>query len=139
MKILLERIKSHPEEFGTKGFGRWRELTQNVCTRSQHPQVVPLPLGFLSDAEIAALYEALYPVLAQEFTEMVMMNLLDDRKISNQQGLFSSGDFHSRGGPKGGPISYGNGSGSSAGVASMPLHISDDIGKVWITGKTKKS
>ena len=83
VQILLERIKSNPEEFHTRSLtvlpepkGRWSDITQDIYTRILSPNRRPIPLPFLTDEEINALHVDLQPILAQQFTEQVMKELL---------------------------------------------------------------
>jgi len=89
VQILLERIKSNPEEFTPDIAGRypdkWRVVLQEVQARVRgEPQF----LDFLSDAEIAELWRAMQDVRSDQFTKKVMHTLLRDGELSSfSQGL----------------------------------------------------
>jgi hypothetical protein len=79
VQILLERIKSNPEEFAPDITGRhpekWRNILQQVQARANgEPQF----LDFLSDAEIQELWRAMQSVRGDQFTKQVMNTLLRD-------------------------------------------------------------
>jgi hypothetical protein len=80
VQILLERVKSNPEEFMPDITGRypdkWRNLLQQVEARANGE--VPNYLDFLSDAEIQAVWQALVQVRRDQFTKQVMNTLLRD-------------------------------------------------------------
>jgi hypothetical protein len=80
VQILLERIKSNPEEFTPDIAGRypekWRNVLQQVEARANGE--VPKYLDFLSDAEIAELWRAMQDVRGDQFTKQVMNTLLRD-------------------------------------------------------------
>lgn len=95
VQILLERIKSNPEEFTnlnalspSKSPSRWGFIIRGVCTRIHYPASKEIELPYLSDEEVAAMYEALKPLLAQQFTESIMEELLRDDS-SPQKDMFS--------------------------------------------------
>jgi len=85
VKILLERMDTHPEEFTPEDLSdipntRWGQVINNINHRSREAQhsgdrkSVYLP--FLSDAEVGAL-NAKYTLLRRKaFDEYVMQNLL---------------------------------------------------------------
>lgn len=80
VQILLERIKSNPEEFTPDIAGRypdkWRVILQQVEARVTGE--VPRYLDFLPDAEIAELWRAMQGVRGDQFTKQVMNTLLRD-------------------------------------------------------------
>ena len=83
VQILLERIKSNPEEFTPDIAGRypdkWRVVLQEVQARVRgEPQF----LDFLSEAEIAELWRAMQGVRSDQFTKKVMNTLLHDGELS---------------------------------------------------------
>jgi hypothetical protein len=79
VQILLERIKSNPEEFTPDIAGRypdkWRIVLQEVQARVNGEKQF---LDFLSDAEIAELWRAMQNVRSDQFTKKVMNTLLRD-------------------------------------------------------------
>ena len=79
VQILLERIKSNPEEFTPDIAGRypdkWRIVLQEVQARVNGEKQF---LDFLSNAEIAELWRAMQNVRSEQFTKKVMNTLLRD-------------------------------------------------------------
>lgn len=99
VQILLERIKSNPEEFTNldtlspaKTRTRWGHITRGVFNRTHQPEAKEVELPYLSDEEVAVIYEALKPLLAQQFTESIMEQLLRDDS-SSQKELFSGAAY----------------------------------------------
>ena len=84
VQILLERIKSNPEEFTPDIVGRypdkWRNVLQQIEARASGE--MPKYLDFLSDAEIAELWRAMQAVRGDQFTKQVMNTLLRDGELS---------------------------------------------------------
>ena len=80
LQILLERIKSNPEEFTPDITGRypdkWRNILQQVEGRANDKAC--RYLDFLSDAEIAEVWRAIQDVRGDQFTKQVMNTLLRD-------------------------------------------------------------
>ena len=80
VQILLERVKSNPEEFTPDITGRypdkWRVILQQVEARANGE--MPNYLDFLNDAEIAELWRAMQDVRGDQFTKQVMNTLLRD-------------------------------------------------------------
>jgi hypothetical protein len=80
VQILLERVKSNPEEFTPDIAGsyptKWRNILQQVEARAKGE--VPKYLDFLPDAEIAELWRAMQSVRSDQFTKQVMNTLLSD-------------------------------------------------------------
>jgi hypothetical protein len=80
VQILLERVKSNPEEFTPDITGRypekWRNILQQIEGRANGE--VPRYLDFLPDAEIAELWRAMQSVRGDQFTKQVMNTLLRD-------------------------------------------------------------
>jgi hypothetical protein len=83
VQILLERVKSNPEEFIPDIAGRypekWRNLLQQVEGRANGE--MPKYLDFLSDTEIAELWQALVQVRRDQFTKQIMNTLLRDSDL----------------------------------------------------------
>ena len=79
LQILLERIKSNPEEFTPDITGRypdkWRNILQQVQARVNGETQY---LDFLPDAEIQELWRAMQNVRGDQFTKQVMNTLLRD-------------------------------------------------------------
>ena len=84
LQILLERIKSNPEEFTPDITGRypekWRNILQQVEGRANDKAC--RYLDFLSDAEIQELWQAMQSVRGDQFTKQVMNTLLRDGELS---------------------------------------------------------
>jgi len=80
VQILLERIKSNPEEFTPDIAGRypekWRNILQQIEARANDEAC--RYLDFLSDAEIAEVWRAMQDVRGDQFTKQVMNTLLRD-------------------------------------------------------------
>jgi hypothetical protein len=85
VQILLERIKSNPEEFTPDITGRypdkWRVVLQQVEGRANDKAC--RYLDFLSDAEIAEVWRAIQDVRGDQFTKQVMNTLLRDGELSS--------------------------------------------------------
>ena len=84
VQILLERLKSNPEEFTPDITGRypdkWRVVLQQVEGRANSKDCKYL--DFLSDAEIAELWRAMQGLRGDQFTKQVMNTLLRDGELS---------------------------------------------------------
>ena len=86
LQILLERVKSNPEEFTPDIVGRypdkWRSVLQLVQLRMEEPVQAGKGqhLDFLSDEEIAVLWRAMQDVRADQFTKQIMNTLLMDAR-----------------------------------------------------------
>jgi len=84
LQILLERVKSNPEEFTPDIVGRypdkWRSVLQLVQLRMEEPVQAGKHLDFLSDEEIAVLWRAMQDVRADQFTKQIMNTLLMDAR-----------------------------------------------------------
>lgn len=80
VQILLERIKSNPEEFAPDIIGKypdkWRNILVQVEARASGE--VPTYLDFLSDTEIQEIWRALQNVRGDQFTKQIMNTLLRD-------------------------------------------------------------
>jgi hypothetical protein len=80
LQILLERIKSNPEEFTPDITGRypekWRNILQQVEGRANDKAC--RYLDFLPDAEIDELWRAMQNVRGDLFTKQVMNTILRD-------------------------------------------------------------
>jgi hypothetical protein len=85
VQILLERIKSNPEEFTPDIAGsypkKWRVILRQIEARANGE--VPKYLDFLSDAEIDELWRAMRGVRGDQFTKEVMNTLLRDGELSS--------------------------------------------------------
>jgi hypothetical protein len=85
VQILLERIKSNPEEFTPDIAGsyplKWRLVLRQIEARANGE--APRYLDFLSDAEIDELWRAMRGVRGDQFTKEVMNTLLRDGELSS--------------------------------------------------------
>jgi hypothetical protein len=85
VQILLERIKSNPEEFTPDIAGnypmKWRLVLRQIESRANGE--APKYLDFLSDAEIDELWRAMRGVRGDQFTKEVMNTLLRDGELSS--------------------------------------------------------
>lgn len=83
VQILLERVKSNPEEFTPDITGRypdkWRAILQQVEARANGE--VPNYLDFLSDTEIQEVWQALVQVRRDQFTKQIMNTLLRESDL----------------------------------------------------------
>lgn len=69
VKILLERMKTHPEEFVENSFGKWARLIADYKEYLEH-----------EDFEV--LEEGLHKLRQQEFTEKVLEGLIDPKPLN---------------------------------------------------------
>jgi hypothetical protein len=83
VEILLSRMESHPEEF-TEGT-RWEWIISKVLDRVQGVSDLntlqrgsTLPLPFLTDEEVKALYDKYMSLQGDVFSKRVMAELLRD-------------------------------------------------------------
>jgi hypothetical protein len=88
VEIILERIKTHPEEFANKGGGKlangkWSRVLENYA-------------GHLEQEDIDAINNAIDKVNQDYFTEEVMTILADGRDIvSDEDGVSLNSMAHS--------------------------------------------
>lgn len=84
LQILLERVKSNPEEFTPDITGRypekWRTVLNLVQLRMVERDQAGKHLDFLSDEEIAVLWRAMQDVRGEQFTKQIMNTLLMDAR-----------------------------------------------------------
>jgi hypothetical protein len=89
VQILLERIKSNPEEFTPDIAGRypekWRSILQQIGARANGE--VPTYLDFLTDAEIQEVWRAMQGVRGDQFTKQIMNTLLRDSDLELSSSL----------------------------------------------------
>ena len=82
LQILLERVKSNPEEFTPDITGRypekWRHVLNLVQLRMVERDQAGKHLDFLSDEEIAVLWRAMQDARGDQFTKQIMNTLLSD-------------------------------------------------------------
>lgn len=79
VKLLLKRMESHPEEFGTGPTNRWGWMLNDV-------------LSNCSEEEAAAIKEGLRPIRLQEIHETVMDELLngDERRRAEKENILNT-------------------------------------------------
>lgn len=89
VQILLERVKSNPEEFTPDITGRypdkWRAILQQVEARANGE--MPNYLDFLSDTEIQEVWRALVQVRRDQFTKQIMNTLLRESDLELSSSL----------------------------------------------------
>jgi len=92
VKILLQRMETHPEEFYSDTVSRtlisptiWHSLISAVVNAKINNQVSQDGIFFLTDAEADALFEGYKKVRRKMFDDYVMRNILD-KKLSSYGG-----------------------------------------------------
>lgn len=89
VEILLARMDSNPDEFvgiDWPNKSKWDWVMQDVQKRIYpDPDLAHIPLRFLTDAEVQALWDKLESLRAAQFTKAVMRTLLEDdeREVEN--------------------------------------------------------
>jgi hypothetical protein len=83
VRILIDRIKTNPEEFSYGVNEKWSDIIGEVCKRVKKE---PNGLPFLHDEEVKAIYDHLVEAERQEFTAQVLRKLAgtpqeDDRQL----------------------------------------------------------
>lgn len=90
VQIILNRMQSHPEEFvDDRKFAniennRWSWVVEKVITRVEHKHQTTsshgyrIPLPFLTNDEVDALYDKYMSIQGEAFTHRVMRELLED-------------------------------------------------------------
>lgn len=74
VRILLERMETHPQEFNNGILHKWADVVGDVMQRARG-EANPVP--FLDDAEIQAVYDKLRDLERHEFTAKVLRKLAD--------------------------------------------------------------
>jgi len=72
VKILLERMQTHPEEFVPPNDLKWKTLWEWYAS-------------FLPAEDQNAYYEGYRKVMQQHFTEKVMQELIDPKKLTREE------------------------------------------------------
>jgi hypothetical protein len=73
VRILLERMKTHPEEFAGDREGKWSHLIQSYRM-------------FLDEGDWQALEKSMNALMQQRFTEKVLEKLVNpDRKLTREE------------------------------------------------------
>lgn len=90
VEILLARMDSNPDEFVSIDWpnkGRWDwlldDLRRRVIPTHEDKERGYVPLRFLNDAEVQALWSKLESLRADEFTKKVMQTLLHEEEEVN--------------------------------------------------------
>jgi hypothetical protein len=82
VQIILNRMQSHPEEFVETKNNRWAWVIEKVLVRVEDKHETKdhhrLPLPFLSNDEVDALYDKYMSIQGEAFTHRVMRELLED-------------------------------------------------------------
>jgi hypothetical protein len=74
VRILLERMETHPQEFSNGILMKWADVVEDITQRAKG-KADPVP--FLDDAEVQAIYDKLRDLERQEFTAKVLRKLAD--------------------------------------------------------------
>lgn len=74
VRILLERMETHPQEFNNGILHKWSDVVGDVMQRARG-EANPVP--FLDDAEVQAVYDKLRDLERHEFTAKVLRKLAD--------------------------------------------------------------
>jgi hypothetical protein len=89
VQILLERMRSNPDEFVPDLMGnyprKWRNIIQEIEYRTKSKNIKPkvdeilvIPLPFLTDEEVDAVWSGMQQLQGDLFTKKVMGILLQD-------------------------------------------------------------
>jgi hypothetical protein len=84
VQIIIERIKTHPEEFEETFDGRWYDIIRSVLERVENGEK---SLLFLHDDEIHAIYNELREMRRNDFTASVLHRLVDSETPEVQMTL----------------------------------------------------
>lgn len=81
VRTLLNRMDSHPKEFAVNKGGRWlwvlRDVEARVIIKHQATETTRLPLPFLSNNEVNALYDKWMLLQREAFEHRVMREILE--------------------------------------------------------------
>jgi hypothetical protein len=83
VQILLERMKTNPEEFETP-FGKWQHIIDQIMGRKEGVKTI---VPFLYDEEINALFEGLRNMERNKFTADILRGLADVTEEGEQLNL----------------------------------------------------
>lgn len=78
VRILIDRIKTNPEEFNNGVHERWYDIMHNVVRRAEGKEHA---LPFLYDEEIQAIYNQLREMNREDFTGTVLRRLADTPRV----------------------------------------------------------
>lgn len=84
IRILLERMDTHPQEFSYGILQKWADVVGDIMQRAKG-KADPVP--FLDDAEVQAIYDKLRDLERQEFTARVIRKLADTSEEPGQLDL----------------------------------------------------
>ena len=84
VRILLERMETHPQEFNNGILHKWADVVGDVMQRARG-EANPVP--FLDDAEVQAIYDKLRDLERHEFTAKVLRKLADTPEEPEQLDL----------------------------------------------------
>lgn len=83
VRILLERMKTNPDEFETP-FGKWQHVVDQVMGRVEgNKNIMP----FLHDQEISVLFDGLRDMERNKFTADILRSLADVNEEGEQLNL----------------------------------------------------
>lgn len=104
VQIILERIKSNPEEFIKTTTSKWVGVISGIQNRMSkmagYPQTTldtlysMEELSYLTDEEVIAMDTALKGIRRDDFTKQVMGKLLDDAEEGNYHGSVTPKNIH---------------------------------------------
>jgi hypothetical protein len=83
VQILLERMKTNPEEFETP-FGKWQHIVDQIMGRKEGVKTL---VPFLYDEEMNALFEGLRNMERNKFTADILRGLADVTEDGEQLNL----------------------------------------------------
>ena len=84
VRILLERMETHPQEFNYGILLKWSDIIKEIM---KHAKGEPNAVPFLDDAEVKAIYDKLRDLERQEFTAQVLRRLADTPEEPEQLDL----------------------------------------------------
>ena len=88
VQLILKRMDSHPEEFGQDRYNRWTPIMEQVQRRAG---AEPTALPFLSDEEVALVYNKWVSIQGPLFTDSVMRAImLEDGGEENGQHYYET-------------------------------------------------
>lgn len=97
VEILLARMDSNPDEFVGVDWpnrSKWDWVMQDVQQRMYpDPERAQIPLRFLTDAEVQALWNKLESLRADQFTKAVMRTLLEYEEEEPDLMRYSAADM----------------------------------------------
>lgn len=82
IRILLERMETHPQEFNYGVHEKWSDMVGEIMQRAKGKGD---PVPFLNDDEVKAIYDKLRDLERQEFTARVLRKLADTPEEDDRQ------------------------------------------------------